>query len=116
MFVALVVVLPRTLTGIARLAVIVAMSALVFSSAATEYWGIGMSGAHWLLGLAPSVVALAVAHRGHTVLAAVLGLIACFGHGAGFPVWAGLLVIAWLRREKAWRLVLPRGWAHARCC
>lgn len=107
MFVALVLVLPRTLTGIARLAVIVAMSALVFSSAATEYWGIGMSGAHWLLGLAPSVVALAAAHRGHTVLPAVLGLIACFGHGAGFPVWAGLLFIAWLRREKAWRLVLP---------
>jgi len=106
-FVALVLVLPRALTGTTRLVVIVAMSALVFSSAATEYWGIGMSGAHWMLGLAPSVLALAAAHRGRTVLASALGLIACIGHGAGFPVWAGLLLIAWLRREKAWRLVLP---------
>ncbi|MFC6088329.1 hypothetical protein [Saccharothrix lopnurensis] len=103
----LVSMLPPALTGTKRAAVVAALSALTFSSAATEYFGIGMSGAHWLLGLTPAVVAIALAHRGHTLPAAALGAIACLGHGAGFPVWAALALVAWLRRDRLWRVVLP---------
>jgi hypothetical protein len=104
---ALWTMLPARLTGTARAAVLVALSALVFSSAAMTYYGIGMLGVQWLLGLAPSVVAIAFAHRGRTVPAALFGLLASIGHGSGLPVWPALALIAWLRRDARWRIAVP---------
>jgi hypothetical protein len=101
--------LPARLTGNARLAVLVALSALVFSSAAMTYFGIGMLGVQWLLGLAPAVVAIACAHRGRTVPAVLLGALASIGHGSGLPVWLAIALTAWLRRDARWRVLLPLG-------
>lgn len=104
---ALASMLPARLTGSARLAVLAGIALLVFSSAATEYFGIGMMGTWWLLGLACSGVSLAFAHRGATLPALLFGVLASLSHGVGLPVWAGLAVVAWLRRDRRWRQVLP---------
>jgi hypothetical protein len=109
MFLTLVSMLPARLTGTPRVAVIAGLSLLLFSSAALEYFGMGMSGLHWLLGLVPAVLALRFAHRGNTVAAVLFGILGCFGHGSAFPVWAGLALIAWLRRDQLWRMALPVG-------
>lgn len=101
--------LPARLTGARRVAVLAALSALVFSSAATEYFGIGMMGTWWLLGMSGTAIALTLAHRGATVPAVVVGLLACLSHGDALPVWAGLALIAWLRRDRLWRALLPIG-------
>ncbi|OZM70053.1 hypothetical protein CFN78_27375 [Amycolatopsis antarctica] len=97
---------PR-LRGTKRLAVIAALSGIVFSSAATEYFGLGMMGVQWLLGVAPAVVAIAFAHRGRTVPAILFAVLGSLGHGAAFPVWIALPVVAWLRRDQRWRVLLP---------
>ncbi|MFE9744189.1 hypothetical protein ACFYOT_04735 [Saccharothrix saharensis] len=107
MLLALFRMLPPQLRGDRRLAVMVALSFLVFSSSATEYYGIGMSGTHWLLGLAPAVISLSFAHHGRTIPALVFAVIGSLGHGAAFPVWVVLALVAWLRRERAWRVVTP---------
>lgn len=104
---ALISMLPARLTGYTRIAVAVAVSFLVFSSSALEYYGIGMSGTHWMLGLMPSVVAIAFAHHGRTVPALVFAIIGSFGHGAAYPVWFVLAVIAFLRRDQMWRVIAP---------
>ncbi|GLZ32627.1 hypothetical protein Lesp02_48150 [Lentzea sp. NBRC 105346] len=108
-FVVLVRMLPARLTGTARVAVIAGLSLLLFSSAALEFFGMGMSGLHWLVGLVPAVVAVYFAQRGQTVLAAVFAAIGCFGHGSAFPVWVALALIAWLRRDRLWQVLLPIG-------
>ncbi|WP_346126963.1 hypothetical protein [Lentzea roselyniae] len=107
MLFALIRMLPARLTGLPRAAVAVAVSFLVFSSSALEYYGIGMSGTHWLLGLMPSVVAISFAHHGWTVPALVFALIGSFGHGSAYPVWFTLALIAFLRRDHWWRIVTP---------
>lgn len=107
MLYALIRMLPVRLTGHTRLALIVAMSFLVFSPSALEFYGIGMSGTHWLTGLMPAVVALAFAHHGRTVPALVFALIGSFGHGSAYPVWFALAAVAFLRRDHWWRIVSP---------
>ncbi|WP_367133748.1 hypothetical protein [Saccharothrix sp. HUAS TT1] len=107
MLAGLVRMLPPALTGRTRLAVVVALSTLLFSSAALEYFGMGMSGLHWLVGLVPAVLAIGFAQRGQTAVAAVLAVVGCFGHGSAFPVWAALAVVAWLRRDRLWQVLLP---------
>ncbi len=109
MFAAMVTMLPRSLTAVQRGAAALGLSALLFSSTATEYFGIGMSGMHWLLGIVPAVVALAFAHRGLTVPAVLFAVIGSMGHGAAFPVWIALAAVAWLRRDALWRVLLPIG-------
>ena len=91
---ALASMLPARLTGVRRLGVLAGISLLVFSSAATEYFGIGMMGTWWLLGLAFSGVSLAFAHRGRTVPALLFGVLASLSHGVGLAVWVGLAVVA----------------------
>ncbi|PRY45953.1 hypothetical protein [Umezawaea tangerina] len=109
LFATLVSMLPARLTGNARVAVIACLSALLFSSSALEFFGMGMSGVHWLVGIVPAVLALRFAHRGNTAVAVVFGVIGCFGHGAAFPIWVSLAMMAWLRRDELWRFVLPIG-------
>lgn len=106
-FAALWSMLSARLTGTVRLAVLVALSALVFSSAALIYFGVGMLGVQWLLGLAPAVAAIAFAHHGRTVPAVLFGALASLGHGSGLPVWLALAGTAWLRRDRPWRVLLP---------
>lgn len=104
---ALITMLPARLTGYTRIAVAGTISILVFSSSALEYYGIGMSGTHWMLGLMPSVVAISLAHHGRTAPALVFALIGSFGHGSAYPVWLVLALIAFLRRDQLWRIVTP---------
>ncbi|SDC13354.1 hypothetical protein [Actinokineospora iranica] len=104
---AMAAMLRTRFTGRTRVAVLAGLSALVFSSAAITYFGIGMMGAWWLLGLTPAVIAIAFAHHGRTLPATVFGALACLGHGTGLPVWAALVLVAWLRRDSRWRLLVP---------
>jgi hypothetical protein len=99
--------LPAGLTGLRRSALTVVFSVLVFSPAALEMFAIGMSGTFWLVGLAPSVVAIVLAHRGRMIPAVLVAGLASLGHGSALPVWIALCVVAWLRADPVWRLVLP---------
>ncbi len=99
--------LPALLTGMPRLAVLTALSLLVFSSAGMDYYGAGWMGIQWFVGIAPAVIALAFAHHGRTVPATILAVVGCLGHGSAFPVWIALAVIAWLRRDRLWKVLLP---------
>jgi len=106
---ALASMLPRRLGATTRAGLVAGFTLLLFSSGNLENFAEGMSGTHWLSGLAPAIVAIALAHRGRTVPALILGVIACFGHGAAFPVWAALALIAWLRGDRRWKVLTPIG-------
>lgn len=101
--------LPADLDGTKKGALTVAFSFLLFSSGALEMFGMGMSGASWLLGLVPAVFAMLFAHRGNTVAAIVLGVVANLGHGTAFAVWPALALVAWLRGDAWWRVLAPLG-------
>ncbi|MFI9380955.1 hypothetical protein [Kutzneria sp. NPDC052558] len=104
---ALASMLPRRLGPTVRAAALAGFALLLFSAGNLENFAEGMSGTHWLSGLAPAVVAIALAHRGRTAPALILGLIACFGHGAAFPVWVALALIPWLRGDRRWKVITP---------
>ncbi|TDV55145.1 hypothetical protein [Actinophytocola oryzae] len=103
----LCLMLPADLDRTKKAGLTVGFSALVFSSGALEMFGIGMSGASWLLGLAPAVFAVLCAHRGNTVAALVLGVLANLGHGTAFALWPALALVAWLRGDAWWRVLAP---------
>ncbi|WP_016699725.1 hypothetical protein [Actinoalloteichus spitiensis] len=107
MVAALWTMLPRRLSPPLRAALVATFSLLLFSPAILEFYAMSMSGAHWLAGFAPAVVALAAAHRGRTVAAVLLALLGSLGHGAAFPVWLAIALVAWLRRDAAWRIWTP---------
>jgi hypothetical protein len=101
--------LPGDLDGTKKGALTVVFAFLLFSSGSLEMFGMSMSGASWLLGLVPGVFAMRCAHRGHTGLALVLGVLATLGHGTGFALWPALALVAWLRRDGLWRVLAPLG-------
>jgi hypothetical protein len=105
--VALRLMLPARLTEPTKAALTAAFAFLVFSTNCLEYFAAGMSGTHWLSGLAPAIFAILLAGRGRTVPAVLLATLGCLGHGSAFPVWLALVLIAWLRRDRPWRMVLP---------
>lgn len=105
--IAMASMLPRRLSPTVRAAAVAGFALLMFSSGNLENFVEGMSGTHWLSGLAPAVVAIALAHRGRTVPALLLGVIACLGHGSAFPVWIALAVVAWLRGDRRWKVISP---------
>lgn len=105
--VALRAMLPATLNPAKRAALTVAFSFLLFSPGALEMFGMGMSGASWLLGLVPGVFAMLCAHRGHTVPALLLALLASLGHGTAFALWPALALVAWLRGDALWKVLAP---------
>ena len=104
---ALRLMLPENGTKTAVLTV--AFSFLLFSSGALEMFGMGMSGASWLLGFVPAVFAMLCAHRGNTVAALALGVLANLGHGTAFALWPALALVAWLRGDAWWRVLAPLG-------
>ncbi|WP_422647152.1 hypothetical protein [Actinoalloteichus caeruleus] len=104
---ALWTMLPRRLPATLRAGLLATFSLLLFSPAILEFYAMSMSGAHWLSGFAPAVLALAAAHRGRTVAAVLLALLGSLGHGAAFPVWLAIALVAWLRRDAAWRIWTP---------
>jgi hypothetical protein len=101
--------LPGDLDRTKKAALTVAFAFLLFSSGALEMFGMGMSGASWLLGLVPAVFAMLCAHRGNTVAALALGLLANLGHGTAFALWPALALVAWLRGDAWWRVLAPLG-------
>ncbi len=109
MFAALWSMLPRTLTGLRRASVVAGLSGLVFSAGTVEYFGDGMMGVQWLLGLAPAVVAIAFAHHGKLIPAFLFAFMGSLGHGVAFPVWIVLALVLWLRGEGRLKAALPLG-------
>jgi hypothetical protein len=101
--------LPGDLDRTKKAALTVAFAFLLFSSGALEMFGMGMSGASWLLGLVPAVFAMLCAHRGNTVAALALGVLANLGHGTAFALWPALALVAWLRGDAWWRVLAPLG-------
>lgn len=101
--------LPKELDGTKKGALTVGFAFLLFSSGALEMFGMGMSGASWLLGLVPAVFAMFFAHRGNTAAALALGLVANLGHGTAFALWPALALVAWLRGDAWWRVLAPLG-------
>lgn len=101
--------LPRTIAPIGRAALVVAVSALIFSPHGLHNFAIAMSGTAWLLANLFAVTALLLAVRGRWWPAWLAGLLACLSYGTGFPVWIALAVIAAVRKEPLWRRVLPLG-------
>lgn len=104
---ALRAMLPVSLDPMKKAALTVAFSFLLFSPGALEMFGMGMSGASWLLGLVPAVFAMLCAHRGHTVAALALALLAILGHGTAFALWPVLAFVAWLRGDALWKVLAP---------
>ncbi|SDN65578.1 hypothetical protein SAMN04489726_7605 [Allokutzneria albata] len=101
--------LPEDLDRAKRAALTMAFAFLLLSPSGLELFGMSMNGVHGLSGYLPSVVALLFAHRGRTVLAVVAGAVGCLGYGSAFPVWFAVALVAWLRRDRLWQVVLPAG-------
>lgn len=101
--------LPADLNSTKKGALTVGFAFLLFSPGALHTFGFGMSGAAWFLGLVPAVFALLCAHRGHTVAALALGVVANLGYGTAFALWPALALVAWLRGDALWRVLTPLG-------
>ncbi|GAA2820615.1 hypothetical protein GCM10010452_56080 [Crossiella cryophila] len=99
--------LPRELGVLTRTALTVGFVFLVFSTTATELFGQGMSGISWFPVLLSSALALLCAQRGRPWLSFGFGVLACVCHATGFGVWPAIALIAWLRGDKARRVVWP---------
>ncbi|SDN27604.1 hypothetical protein [Allokutzneria albata] len=99
--------LPRDLSTTNRFALTAAFSFLLFGSRELELYGVGVTGATWLLMAVPGVLALLYAHRGQTVRAMIAVAVACACFGAGFALWPVIALIAWLRRDALWQIVAP---------
>ncbi|GAA4023028.1 hypothetical protein GCM10022247_54140 [Allokutzneria multivorans] len=101
--------LPKDLGRAKRAALTMAFAFLLLSPSGLELFGMSMNGVHGLSGYLPSVVALPFAHRGRTVLAVLAAAVGCLGYGSAFPVWFAVALVAWLRRDRLWQIVLPAG-------
>lgn len=101
--------LPGELDRARRLALLAGFSFLVFAPSGMEIFGWGMSGMVLLTALLPGTVSLLFAHRGRTVGAVLFAALACLGHGSAFALWPALAIVAWLRAERWWRVLLPVG-------
>ncbi|OLR95569.1 hypothetical protein BJP25_00300 [Actinokineospora bangkokensis] len=99
--------LPRSLPPVARAALVVGASALVFSPHGLHNFIRSMSGTAWLTANLLVICALLLARRGWWVPAWGVGLLACLSYGTGFPVWVALAWLAWVRREAVWKRVVP---------
>ncbi|MFB9906524.1 hypothetical protein [Allokutzneria oryzae] len=99
--------LPKELSTTSRFALTAAFSFLLFGSRELELYGVGVTGATWLLMAVPGVLALFHAQRGRTVPAMICVAVACLCFGAGFALWPVIALIAWLRRDALWQLVAP---------
>ncbi|ADJ43810.1 hypothetical protein AMES_1987 [Amycolatopsis mediterranei S699] len=99
--------LPRQLSPATRAALTAALSWLLFTSHATELWLQGTNGISWVPAVTACTIAIACAHHGRPVGAAVAAVLGCLSFGAALPIWFVLAVIAWLRRESRVRIVIP---------
>ncbi|GAA3996795.1 hypothetical protein GCM10022247_15990 [Allokutzneria multivorans] len=99
--------LPKDLSVTSRFALTAAFSFLLFGSRELELYGVGVTGATWLLMAVPGVLAVFYAQRGRTVLAMIAVAVACACFGAGFALWPIIALIAWLRRDARWQVVAP---------
>lgn len=99
--------LPAGLGGTPRAALLAGFSFAFFAPSMLDLYGIGMSGLSWLPALLAGVLALIQARAGRTWAAVALALLACLCHGTAFALWPALALIAWLRADRVWRVLLP---------
>ncbi|MGW5746792.1 DUF2079 domain-containing protein [Amycolatopsis sp. NPDC003861] len=104
---ALSTMLPRQLNPTTRVALIAAMSWLLFSSHATELWLQSTNGISWVPAIMFCTIAIACAHHGRRVGAYTAAALGCLSFGAALPIWFVIAGIAWLRRESRLRVLLP---------
>jgi hypothetical protein len=101
--------LPRAWSPMARAWVTVAISVVVFCPAGLWNFVRGMSGTAWLAANLFAIVAIALAARRRTALAVVAALLAVASYGTGFGALVAIAVVAFVRRQGRWRVLLPLG-------
>ena len=101
--------LPRAWSPMARAWMTVAMSVIVFCPAGLWNFVRGMSGTAWLTANLFAIVAIALAVRRRTVLAIVAALLAVASYGTGFGALVAIAVVALVRRQGRWRVLVPLG-------
>lgn len=101
--------LPKTWPAVGRLAFLIAASAIVFCPAGAWNYVRGMSGAAWITANVFALAGIAAMCRRRTLLAIGFAALALLTYGTGFGVPVALVVIALLRREVRWKVLLPAG-------
>jgi hypothetical protein len=99
--------LPARWSPLARAALTVALSAVIFCPSGIWNYSRGMSGTAWLSANFFAVLAVLFAWHRRTILAVAAACIAiaCYGTGFGAPV--AVIAVALLRRDARWRWMLP---------
>ncbi|HEX2903889.1 MAG TPA: hypothetical protein VHO01_10590 [Jatrophihabitans sp.] len=101
--------LPKVWPTTSRVLFLVAASAIVFCPTGAWNYVRGMSGTAWLTANVLSLLAILAMTRGRTVIAVTLAAVALLSYGTGFGAPVALVVIAVLRRDARWKLLLPAG-------
>jgi hypothetical protein len=99
--------LPRQWSPLARAALTVVLSAVMFCPSGLWNFVRGMSGTAWLSANLLAVAAVYFASHKQTVVAVLLAGLAVLSYGTGFGAPIAIIVVALLRKDARWRWLLP---------
>lgn len=99
--------LPAGMEPVRKAALTAGFAFVLLTSHAAEVWAQGTNGISWTPPLFFSVLALYLSHRNRFWPAWVAAIAGCLSFGAAFPIWFVLAMVAWLRRDRLSRVVVP---------
>ncbi|MCU1684649.1 MAG: hypothetical protein JWQ81_5388 [Amycolatopsis sp.] len=98
--------LPTSLSPVKRAALTVGFAFIMLSTHGIELWVQGTNGISWTPALFFVVLTVFLMHRGRFWPAFAAAVFGCLCFGVGFPAWLGLVLVAWLRREPRWKVLV----------
>lgn len=101
--------LPPEWSSAAKACATFGMSVFVFAPVGIWNFSKGMSGTAWLTANLLAVIALVLATRDRFILASIAALLAITAYGTGFGAPVLVAVVAFTRRERWWKVLLPMG-------
>ncbi|MDQ1745616.1 MAG: hypothetical protein QOE23_3955 [Pseudonocardiales bacterium] len=101
--------LPSRWSGLARMLLLLAASAVLFCPTGAWNYLKGMSGTAWITANVFGLLAVLFARDRRTVLATAAAAMALLSYGTGFAAPLAVVAVALLQRERWWRWGLPLG-------
>lgn len=101
--------LPRRWSGLARVLLLLAFSAVLFCPTGAWNYLKGMSGTAWITANVFGLLGVLFARDRRTVLATAAAAMALLSYGTGFAAPLAVVAVALLQRDRWWRWGLPLG-------
>jgi hypothetical protein len=107
--------LPSRWSGLARVMLILAASAVLFCPSGAWNYLKGMSGTAWITANVFGLLGVLFARDRRTGLAVAAAALALLSYGTGFAAPLAVVVVALLQRDRWWRWALPLGLFFGGC-